>query len=48
MISHKHKCIFVHIPKTGGSSMENLIWPKWNRSESDLWLGFVEKKALPT
>jgi len=22
MISHEHKCIFIHIPRTGGSSME--------------------------
>ncbi len=25
MISHKHKCIFVHIPKCGGSSLEYLL-----------------------
>lgn len=23
MVSHKHKCIFIHIPKTGGMSVEN-------------------------
>lgn len=23
MISHKHRCVFVHIPKTGGMSIEN-------------------------
>lgn len=25
MISHKHKCIFVHIPKTAGSSIEEVL-----------------------
>lgn len=40
MISHKHKAIFVHIPKTSGTSIEDVIWPK-PRRESELWMGFV-------
>lgn len=42
MISHTHRCIFIHIPKCGGTSIENVIWPE-PRSEADLWMGFVSK-----
>lgn len=42
MISHNHKCIFVHIPKCGGTSIEDVIWPE-PRSTSDLWMGFISK-----
>ena len=43
MISHKYKCIFVHIPKTGGSSIENVIWPlKSDRTIENLWMGYVK------
>jgi hypothetical protein len=42
MISHPHKCIFVHIPKCGGSSIEDVIWPVSERTEANLWMGFVE------
>lgn len=42
MISHKYKCIFVHIPKCGGSSIESVLWPG-ERTEADLWMGFTSK-----
>ena len=42
MIFHSLKTIFVHIPKAGGTSVENLLWPNASsRTESDLWMGFV-------
>lgn len=44
MVSHKHKCIFVHIPKSGGSSIENLVWPaQKDRVESNLCMGFISE-----
>lgn len=42
MISHTHRCIFVHIPKCGGTSIEDVIWPE-PRTPSDLWMGFTSK-----
>lgn len=42
MISQAHRCIFVHIPKCGGSSVEEILWPG-PRRETDLWMGFVDR-----
>ena len=30
MISHEHRCIFIHIPKTGGTSLEHYFSKKNN------------------
>lgn len=42
MISDRLGCIFVHIPKCGGTSLEDVIWPG-PRDEAELWMGFVDR-----
>jgi hypothetical protein len=42
MISDTHRCIFVHVPKCGGSSIEAVLWPE-PRTEAELWMGFVDE-----
>lgn len=40
MISHEHRCIFIHVPKCAGTSIEDAVWPG-PRDESMLWMGLV-------
>lgn len=42
MVSREHSCIFVHIPRCAGSSVEAVVWPG-ARTEEDLWMGFVDE-----
>ena len=48
MISHKHKCIFVHIPRTAGTYIERLIvggdWWKKERRTKHLLAGQARRK----
>src|SRR5215831_10616553 len=41
MISHVHRCIFIHIERTGGTSVELALsgfdwWARWSREEKHL------------
>ena len=46
MILHSLRCIFIHIPKCGGSSIEDVLWPG-PRTTEELWGGLVDAYHNP-
>ena len=48
MISHKHKCIFIHISRTGGSTIERLLQgeDRWNRDPYSKHITTARAKKL--
>lgn len=47
MKSEDLKAIFVHIPKNGGTSVEDLLFPQTVRTEDNFWMGFVGASKQP-
>lgn len=50
MISHKYKCIFIHIPKTAGSSINSFFHPEakfhFENADYDRLFGWCKKRRL--
>ncbi|WP_431158320.1 sulfotransferase family 2 domain-containing protein [Winogradskyella poriferorum] len=50
MISHKYKCIFIHIPKCAGSSIQKYFHPyvglNWKEPNYDILYGWCPKRKI--
>ena len=50
MISHKHKCIFIHIPKCAGTSIKYFLFPDqeihWYNPNYDVVYGFCLERKI--
>ena len=50
MISHKHKCIYIHIPKTAGTSIKYFLFPDkeihWFNANYDVIHGWCPKRKI--
>ena len=50
MISHKHKCIFIHIPKTAGTSIYSFFYPEvsfhFENPDYERLFGWCPKRKL--
>jgi len=42
MISDRLKCVFIHIPKCGGTSIENALWAPEEKTQQNLFGGLID------